>query len=257
MKKVVFNKMMFCLCSALLFTTTLRAEEEVPKEEERAPSEVVTRIEENLFRELKAQEDEENTQNQEQIPEEEKPVGFFANDDEDNKQGEEVITNGAYYYTSHPDAYHHAINVSADGSTLEMEDGSIWDIKWSDRNKALDWRSQHAIVLTPNHSWFSSYNFKFINLDTNEAVRANMILTPVLNNIKTHWIELIDYSARQILLEDGSIWQMSWFDQSVVNKFVQYDVVIIGTNDGWWRGSNPNILMVVKSQQYARGKRIN
>ena len=85
----------------------------------------------------------------------------------------------------------------------------------------------------------------------------NMTLGPVYENLKTHWIEWIDYSTRTIRLEDNSVWNMSWLDQSVVDKFDLYDVVVIGTNDGWWRASNPNVLFAVKNFKYARGSKVN
>jgi hypothetical protein len=226
--------------------------------------------EENQEREEKALEDQKNQENRDQIPLEEHPLCVECEGREINQNSEdevvnneeqqadkEKVSNAARYYNSHNDAFHHVISLSGDGSTIETEDQAIYNVKWSDRYKTVYWQPYHNLLIVPNTSWFSSYNFKFVNLETGEEAHVNMSLGPVYENSKTHWIEYIDYQNRTIRLEDNSLWSMSWFDQAVVDSFVPYDVVVIGTNNGWWRASNPNILIAVKSFKYARGSRVN
>lgn len=244
--------------------------------------------EENELREYKAKEDEENLKLQDQIPESEHPVCDQCkkknppenkeeaplpesehlacdqckkkppeNKEEPQPAEEDKVTNGAYYYSSHPDGYHQALSIATDGSAIETEDNAIYTVKWSDRHKTCNWQNYHTILLAPNRSWFSSYYFKLINLDTGEKASVNMTLGPVYENVKTHWIEAIDYDNRTIRLEDNSFWSMSWLDQGALDTLDRYDVVIIGTNDGWWKASNPNVLIAVKSFQYVRGAKLN
>lgn len=184
------------------------------------------------------------------------------------EDGEEFSNNystviSAYYSTTHRAAYHQIINMSASGDDVELEDQSVWHIIGWDASKIKKWHPKHTIIIAPNTNIFTrwSYPYKFINLDTHEVVKTKMKLTPVLNDpnvdIFVHWIEDIDYSSRLIRLEDGSLWSIPWGDRHVLSHFDRYNIVIVGTNDGWFRGSNPNLLICVKNSQYVRGHVIN
>ncbi|NGX43661.1 MAG: hypothetical protein K940chlam7_01960 [Chlamydiae bacterium] len=162
--------------------------------------------------------------------------------------------NATTYYTTHEGAFHNPLAVSLLGDTVELEDGSIWAVNSSDRYKTLDWMTGDTIIVTPNHSWFSSYDYCFININTGVHVKVNLSLGPIYNGIFTHWILAIDYGHREICLEDGSVWEISTFDGSVVDNWLPNDTVIIGINDGWFTGGNPNILINVNMNNYAMGK---
>lgn len=161
--------------------------------------------------------------------------------------------NAATYYTSHEGAFHRPIGVSLLGDAVELEDGSIWAVNSSDRYKTLDWLTSDIILIVPNHDWFSVYNYRLINANTGANIKVNLSLGPIYNGIFTHWILAIDYYHREICLEDGSVWKMSSLDSSVMNKWLPNDTVIIGINDGWFSGSNPNILINVNMNNYAIG----
>lgn len=162
--------------------------------------------------------------------------------------------NATTYYTTHEGAFHHPYSVSLLGDTVELEDGSIWAVCSSDRYKTLDWMTGDLIIITPNDSWFSSYDYKLVNLNTGAKVKVNLALGPIYNGIYTHWIIAIDYYHGEICLEDGSVWKMSSLDSSVVSKWLPNDTIIIGINDGWFSGSNPNLLINVNVNNYAIGK---
>lgn len=157
----------------------------------------------------------------------------------------------AVYYTTHEGAFHRPIAVSFLGDAVELEDGSIWSVNASERYKTLDWMTGDVIIVTPNHAWFSPYDYCLINLNTGATVSVNLSLGPVYNGYYTHWIVAIDYYHRDVVLEDGSVWNISTLDQSAVNKWLLNDTVIIGINDGWFSGSNPNILINVNVNNYA------
>lgn len=184
-------------------------------------------------------------------------------------ENEEEISQGlnhkiaAYYATSHRAAYHKPINISKDGAFIEMEDKSLWKVHGWDESKVKKWQPHHTFVIAPNKNIFTkgSYPFKLINLDNGDVVKAKMELTPVFNDpnidIYVHWIEEIDYRNGYIRLEDGSLWSIAWNDRDMMRYFDAYNIVIVGTNDGWFRGSNPNILICVKNNAYIRGVVIN
>ena len=163
------------------------------------------------------------------------------------------ICHHSYFYTSHPGVYHQAIAVSHFGETVELEDGSVWSIHSWDHHKTLDWLASDILIISPNHSWFSSYLFRITNQNTGASVEANLSLGPIFNGLKTHWIIGIDYYNNLVFLEDGSSWNMSAFDSSVVSHWLTNDTVIIGINDGWLSTTRPNVLINVNMLDYACG----
>lgn len=158
------------------------------------------------------------------------------------------------HYTSHPGAFHNPVAVSALGDTVEFRDGSIWTIASGDTYKTLNWLTSDRLVVTPNHSWFSSFMFCITNQDTGVSVKANLFLGPIYNGLYTHWIVAINYYTQEICLEDGSIWKLSGFDSSIYNKWLLNDTIIIGVNDGFLSSSKPNILINVNTLTYSRAK---
>lgn len=162
--------------------------------------------------------------------------------------------NATTYYTTHEGAFHNPIAVSLLGDAVELEDGSIWAVCSSHRYKTLDWMTGDVIIIVPNHDWFSVYDYRLVNLNTGANIKVNLSLGPIYNGIFTHWILAIDYIHREICLEDGSVWKMSSLDSSVVNQWLPNDTIIIGINDGWFSGSNPNIMINVNMNNYSIGK---
>ncbi len=160
----------------------------------------------------------------------------------------------ATYETTHEGALHHPIAVSFLGDTVELEDGSIWSVASGDRHLTFDWMPGDFIIILPNHTWFSSYYYRLVNVNTGANVKVNLSLGPIYNGIYTHWIIAIDYLAREICLEDGSVWKMSSWDSSIVNKWLPNDTVIIGINDGWFAGGNANMLINVNMNNHAIGR---
>lgn len=161
------------------------------------------------------------------------------------------------YLTTHKGAFHNPISVSLLGDAVELEDGSIWSVCSSDRYKTLDWMTGDLIVITLNHGLFSSYDYHLSNLNTGAKIRVNLALGPIYNGVYTHWIIAIDYVWKEICLEDGSVWKISSLDGSVLNKWLPNDTVIMGINDGWFSGSNPNMLINVNMNNIVIGRCVN
>lgn len=209
--------------------------------------------------------DSKNEENRSNISKREQPVKTFAGVEE--SEDEEVINNScdfvAFYNTSHRAAYHKPVSVSTDGKEVEMEDNSRWEVHSWDASTVRNWQPHQTIIIAPNTNIFTkwSYPFKLVNLDKREIVKANMKFTPVFNDpnidIYVHWIDDIDYNKRMLRLEDGSLWSISWGDSDVMSRFDRYNIVIVGTNDGWFRSSYPNILICVKNNMFIRGVTIN
>jgi hypothetical protein len=167
---------------------------------------------------------------------------------------EQIASHGLYYTTSHLGAYHHAIRIAPiDNSfeeSVELEDGSIWTINPWDVNKTANWLDTDVLVISPNHTWFSSYPFRITNQNTGKSIQVNLTLGPIYNGPSTHWIVDIDYLNGFVFLEDHTVWEMSPFD---IEQWVINDTVIIGINDAWFSFSQPNILINVNMLDYAPG----
>ena len=158
------------------------------------------------------------------------------------------------HYTTHQGAFHSPLAVSMLGDVIELEDGSLWVVASGDTHKTLDWLTSDLLVITPNHSWFSSYMFCITNQNTGASVKVNLNLGPIYNGLFTHWIVSINYFTQEICLEDGSVWKLSGFDSGIFNKWLLNDTVIIGVNDGFLSSSKPNILINVNTLTYSRAK---
>lgn len=158
---------------------------------------------------------------------------------------------GALYVTTHQGAFHNPLSVSFLGDAITLEDGSIWSVCSDDTYKTLNWLTSDLIVITPNHSWFSIYDYVITNQNTGIAVKVNLVLGPLVDAVYRYWIVAVDYLQDRVWLNDGSIWSMT--DCTVMKKWQVGDTVIIGVNDGWYSSSNPNILINVNMLNYGRG----
>jgi len=236
---------------ALLMTTALSAEEAVEKQH--APvGERAEPMEQQVAR-LQAQED---------LITENKKTDSTKKSKKLKKKNIQISKNlfsTNTFYTTHPGAYQNLASVSFLGDSVELMDGSIWAVSTLDAYKTISWLHSDVIVITQNHSWFSSYFYRLTNQNTGESVAVKMYLGPIspaLNGIFTHWIVSVDYYHNTVYLEDGSTWRMSAFDRGAVDKWLVNDIVIIGVNDGWLSSSNPNILINVNMLNHAAGSTI-
>lgn len=174
---------------------------------------------------------------------------------EQENEADEILARKIFCST-HNGAYHHPIAVSNGGDTVTLEDGSVWHVREKDQVKTLDWLMGDTVVILPNHSWFSSYQFVLFNQTTGREVKANLLLGPIFNGVFTHWIVSIDLETKQVWLEDGSVWSMASGDKSTLKKWLVNDTVIIGINDSWF-SSKENILINVNMANWAAGECIN
>ena len=156
--------------------------------------------------------------------------------------------------TSHFGAYHNPHYITPFGDAVVMEDDSKWAVCSSDRNKTLNWYTNDRLIITPNHDWFSSFDYRINNVTTGQTIRSNLVEAPSYNGLFTHWIVAIDYAHKKVCLEDGSIWSVSMWDGSELNRMALEDTIIIGTNDSWFKSSRPNILINVDTMEFIKAR---
>lgn len=180
----------------------------------------------------------------------------------DGTYSPEKITNGAYYFTSHEGAIHTAYSVSEFREKIKLNDGTIWSVSFSDRWKLIDWLITDGIFILPKHSFFSIYNYVLVNQRTGDYVDVNLCELEVLTYDPTYygnrkWIIDIDYFGNYITLNDYSVWDITFDDDSIMKYWRIGDVVTIGINDGWDSTLNPNLLIHFDSLNYVRADCLN
>lgn len=230
MKKNLKKFAVHLMVGAALFAGSLHAEDEDKQEQERV------RIGERSLPKT------------EQLAIQEERAERFEEQKEDQKKATARSVEGANFYSTHAGAYHKPYAVSLLGDTVELEDGSIWAVKKGDRYKTMDWLTSDSLVITPNHNFFSSYTYRITNINTGKSIEVDLALGPIYNSIYTHWIAAIDYYNGQICLEDGSVWDVSGFYQSTLNKMLMNDTIIIGIDDSLL--GSTNILINVNLNNY-------
>lgn len=169
------------------------------------------------------------------------------------KSGGKSLTN-----TSHSGAFHFPRYVTPFGDIIFLEDNSQWTVRYSDQKKVLNWYQGDDLVITPNHDFFSNFDYKLTNITLKrpESARVNLMAPTeqslLYNGFYTHWIVDIDKWNNKVLLEDGSLWSVSFWDSSELSRMAKDDTIIIGTNDSWFKSSRPNILINVNTMEYIK-----
>lgn len=143
-----------------------------------------------------------------------------------NQHSAEII-----FLSTHPGTFHFAITVDFIAKQIQLEDGSIWNISAKDIYKVLDWSIRDIVVITPNSEWFPGpYNFRLVNQSTGDsiAVQLGLFLTPFYHTTYNYQILCIDDANQRIWLNDGSCWDIAFWDYSY--EWQVGDTIIIGAN---------------------------
>ncbi len=154
------------------------------------------------------------------------------------------------HFTTHPAAFQSIATISFFNDSIEIQDGSIWSVPFADRYIVSHWFPGDVIVVTPNHNLFSPYRFRMTNQNTYEGIDVDLNLGPFYMGAYTYQISALNDYTHQIILNDGSLWNISALDASIMAHWHGGDVVIIGVNDGLFSASLPNILINVHTLEY-------
>jgi hypothetical protein len=213
-----FNRITLSLLSSLsLLALRLHAEEE-----NRKPTESVSLEQKISFKEHLAQ------------TEEQKP------------DTEEIQSKGASFHsTLHLGQYHRLRSVAYDGKTIELEDGSIWQVCRSHYEEPLNWYASDTLVVK-YAPWYRLYDYEICNTTTHKSIYANLKTTPILFGSSSYWVGMFCREDKnlQIALNDGSLWVIYGPDEKMIRSWHENDHIIIGTNDGYFtKSSYPYILI--------------
>lgn len=155
-----------------------------------------------------------------------------------------------YSYSFH---CHQLMNIGANGRCIEMEDSSQWEVAASDTYVVGGWRPNDSLIITPNYSWFSSYDYCITNKSNNTHVKANMYVGPVAFGPYSHWIVDIDYFGGHVYLENQMTWCVNPADSAILSDWAVNDHIIIGFYDTWFSPSD-HILINVNMDDHVRAK---
>ncbi len=145
---------------------------------------------------------------------------------------EKESTQFASAYSSHPDS-HFLKNIENDNGSLELEDGSQWEVSSFDVRQLRKWSQGEKIAITPNYSWFSSYDYYITNKSDGSYVRANLSKEPLKFGPQSHWIVDLDRYGGRIYLENNTIWHVDPKNYPLLKDWITSDHLILGTCDAW------------------------
>ena len=129
---------------------------------------------------------------------------------------------------------HFLVGIADNSRSVELEDGSHWEICPSDAYVLRGWRREDSIVITPNYNWFASYGYHITNKTANSYVRANMYVGPLAFGPYSHWIVDVDYFGGKVYLENQTVWSVSSQDMHILKDWAVNDHIIFGLYDSWF-----------------------
>jgi hypothetical protein len=136
---------------------------------------------------------------------------------------------------------------------IQIEDGSLWNVKPSDAKKLLYWSHQDPIVISQSSHWFSFYRYEITNISLQESVEAELFLGPFETSIYTCFITAINYAIKTLSLSNGTYWQISWMDDATFLSWRISDAVIIGKNSSF---GPCGLLINVNTNNFARAENL-
>ncbi|MCB1212800.1 MAG: hypothetical protein KDK40_00725, partial [Chlamydiia bacterium] len=106
-----------------------------------------------------------------------------------------------------------------------------------------DWEVEDFVVILPYHSWFSNDTFRLTNCRTGATIHLQLIRVFATDHSIPLCVVGFQPERQQVLLSDGSCWEVPLADRSTFLRWEQGDVVLLGINDGGLSTYYPNILI--------------
>lgn len=154
---------------------------------------------------------------------------------------------------TYPTNCHWLTSISDTGRTIEMEDGSHWEVSSADQYILNYWRRSDSLVISPNYNWFSTGDYYITNKSNNTYVKASLYIGPIAFGQYSHWIVAIDHVSGHLTLENGVTWCVYGKDSSVFREWEVNDQIILGIYDNWIH-SFDHILINVNMDSHVRAR---
>ncbi len=168
-------------------------------------------------------------------------------------QANKAVKQDLKVYALYLEAAHRLDNVGILGDWISFEDGSKWQISFSDQYEVSCWWQGDVVYVTQSDKLLSIYDYMIVNETRGTVIYANRISKPYYNGVYTRYIVSIDRFSDRILLNDGTWWNVAWIDDSIMQRWMENDTVIIGINSGWDCLTYPFILINVGIDAYDLG----
>jgi len=147
-------------------------------------------------------------------------------------------------YGEHLQPVYYITNIGGRGSSITTHDETVWVVAPGSVRTAMRWVEQDPITITPNNSWFSSYEYRLVNQITKKSVEAELSLGPKVKS--SIFIDYIDPRIGFIRLTDGTQW---WSDPSSrLYSWQTGQAVLIGENSAWF--GRKNILININENNH-------
>jgi len=135
-------------------------------------------------------------------------------------------------------------NVGSRGRTLITHDETVWEISGNHSFKTCRWCPGSPVVITPNYSWFSSYDYILKNQETGEFAEADLSQGPLIEYAL--FIQYVDPYQGYLQLTNGSHWYTDISARLLTWKTGQ--AILIGENDAWF--GRKNILININENNF-------
>ncbi|MBA3602184.1 MAG: hypothetical protein H0W50_00710 [Parachlamydiaceae bacterium] len=112
--------------------------------------------------------------------------------------------------------------ISRRGDSLQLDNGSSWNVRPRDRKIVRKWDNGDAIVIETGR-FFSWSTYKLVNYTRGVSVDVELN-DAVCNGMLSHWVAEINPFEGYLRLQDGSVWRMSTHE--LLNWQVNDDVII-------------------------------
>lgn len=136
------------------------------------------------------------------------------------------------------------------GDWIQLADGSEWKISPENSYLVAQWRAGDQIFITQSDCGSCSFHYRLVNATRDVVVYANRLSKPLSYLTTAKTITAIDPHQERIFLSDGTYWEVTWVDDITIKSWHLGDLVMIGVNGGYNRGSYPILLINVSSDPY-------
>ncbi|MCE5294343.1 MAG: hypothetical protein LLF94_06985 [Chlamydiales bacterium] len=171
-----------------------------------------------------------------------------------------------YYKSTYQTSSHFIEIIDGLGSSVQIQDGTVWGIKDSDRYIVKNWHVNTEITVKPNTLtiWNKltgtrpEHKYRLVNLATGESVAATMSFGPFEQHPLTRVIDHIDYYRGEIILSNGTIWKVDNTRPSmrILEDWKINHAIITGLNDTWFSLGSPYILVNVQKENWLAVTRV-
>lgn len=149
--------------------------------------------------------------------------------------------------------YDHKIIKALDESTIQIEDGSVWQVLSGDLSKMGSFESTD-LSFRADESWLSSScACYFVNKETGEKIGVKLISAPIGYDQNSHWIAYIEQKKSILFLDNGSIFSLYDNDREYFKNWRIDDFVITGDYHSWLSQSR-HILFNYRTQEFIFGE---